>query len=130
MNQYLFYTIKALDKYLSQDLIQNIWEEVRNHAGLIIQDRLLAIYLQRVARNCMIFLHLCSFTSSSWGNSLYIERFIFHAKHNICYSYIQDPKCWTRRLLELRLNNDLRPKYMTMLNNIYWDIVFAQMPDL
>jgi len=130
MNQYLFYTIKALDKHLNQDLIQIIWKEIRNHAGLIIQDRLLNIYLKRVARNCMIFLHLCSIVPGNWCNSLYIERFIFHTKHNLCYSYIQDPNCWTTRLLELRFNNELRPRYITMLNDIYWGIVFAQMPDL
>lgn len=130
MNKYLFYTIKALDKNLNSDLIERIWKQIKYDNGLFIHECILNCYLSKVAKNCMIFLHLCSITPGNWYNSLYIERFIFHAKHNICYSYIQDPNCWTTRLLDLRFNNDLRPKYLLMLNNIYWDIIFAQIPDL
>lgn len=125
MNEYLFYTIKALDKHLNQDLIQIIWKEVRNHAGLIIQDRLLNIYLKRVARNCMIYLHLCSITPISNSSTLHIEKFIFHMKNNICYSYIQDYELWTTRIIQLKFNYELREKYVSLLNDIYWDIVFS-----
>jgi len=130
MNQYLFYTIKALDKHLNQDLIQIICKQIKYDTALFIHEHVLNCYLSKVAKNCIIFLHLCSIVPGNWCNSLYIERFIFHTKHNLCYSYIQDPNCWTTKLLELRFNNGLRPRYITMLNDIYWGIVFAQMPDL
>lgn len=125
MNKYLFYTIKALDNYLSQDLIQIIWKEVKNHAGLIIQDRLLSIYLRRVAKNCMIYLHLCSITPFSNSSKLYIEKFIFHMRNNISYSYIQDYELWTTRIIQLKNNNNLTKKYTSLLDDIYWNIVFS-----
>jgi hypothetical protein len=127
MNQYLFYTIKALDNHLNQDLIRVIWNQIKNHAGLIIQDRLLTLYLKRVSINCIIYLHLCSITPNSNNSSLYVEKFIFHMKNNICYSYIQDYRLWTERIMQLINNYELREKYVSLLTDIYQCIVFSSL---
>ena len=46
-------------------------------------------------------------------------------KNNICYSYIQDYELWTTRIIQLKFNYELREKYISLLNDIYWDIVFS-----
>jgi len=123
MNKYLFYTIKALDKNLNSDVIQVIWKNIKKDTALFIQESILKRYLHKIAKNCMIFLHLCNIVQGYDPISLNIERFIFHANNNVCYSYIQDPALWLRYIILLKNFNNIRPLYTTILNDIYMKII-------